>query len=1052
MFKKIFGYFATNRTLVNIILIMIVIAGVAGLFSIGQEVFPNTEMDRMMVTVTYPGASPIDVENNVVIPLERKLEAISGIKEYSSVIVENGASLEISLEDGLANTRTVKDQIIRDLNNVTGLPSEADVTVSDMNPKLMAVYTIGLHVKDGASATTAELYDYAKKLKEKLLNLSTVSEVRTDGMEDPEVHIYVYPDKMNSYYVSLNDVVSSIQNRNVRSTGGSLQSVQKEQTIVTIGQFNNLKEVSNVIVRSSFDNKRVLIKDIGRVEDGFEDKTIGIRINRKPGITISIVKKENSDIVKTIESVKRFLQKEKANMPSNLDISVISDTSLSIRSLVGVVQSNAISGVILVFLALILLLDRKSAVWVSVGIVLVILMTVAYMAGTGISFNQISLAALVTVLGMIVDNGIVVSENIYSYRQRGLSPLDATITGLKEVFGAILVSTLTTIAAFVPVMMIKGMMGKFIHQFPMVVIVALTASFLQAIFILPNQLMYGKEKKIVKEEKVKRHWFEDVVDGFKNILRFLIRHRYAVLSGFVVLLVFTIFISVKDMKRFVLFSDNSSDTLSIELEASEGSYLSRTTELTKFIEDAVYRSVQSNELLAVRTTVGKKSGGRDIGAEQHENWAQVAVYLVPVNDRKRDADAIIRSINSNIGNQYSNIFPSIVVEKEVKGPNSGKAVEIRLSGSDTNNLVLAANEIKAFLATVKGVSGIEDDNKAGKEELLIQFDYDKMARLSMNVATVASAVRTAYRGTVASTVQRRDEELGFRVEVDPKYKRDRYFLENLLIPNTEGRLIPLKDFTSIRTQSGAAAIRRYDGYRTITVEADVDPKIQTSRGAMFEVMKKFGDIDKKYPGVSFGTGGEFQETQDSLKSLAIALLIAVLAIYLVLVLLFNHAIQPVLILSVLPFGLIGALLAFKLHGVPLSFMGVIGIIGLCGVVVNNGIVMVDLINKLLSKKGSQTKSSVLENIIEGTGTRLRPIVLTSVTTIFGLLPTVYGIGGRAESIVPIVMALAYGLLFGTLLTLVLLPCLFMITVDLGWVKLNHASAEPSALPSSEEQN
>jgi multidrug efflux pump subunit AcrB len=1045
--KRIFEYFASNRMVVTIMVIMIVLIGLFSLFSIKQEITPTVDSDWMIVTVSYPGASPSDIENNVVLLMERELKAITGIKEYSSVIVENMATINVTLEENLSDARQVKDEIIRTMNNVSGLPYETDVNVIDMNPKLMSVYTIGVRAKEGKNATQKELYSFAKNLKDLLSKkVNDIAEINMNGYEDPEVHIFVNPYKMNQCYISLNDVANSLENRNVRSTGGTLKTASKDETIITIGEFKSPEEAKSVIIRSSFDNNRVYIKDIARIEDGFKEKDVVVRVNKTPSVIMSIVKKENSDIVQTIENVKSFLKRNQTSVPDNLEILSIQDNSRSIRSLIHDIQRDLLLGIIFVLIALAVFLDRHSAIWVSAGIIIVVLMTLIYISFKNISFNMISLAAIITVLGMIVDDGVVVAENIHTYRQRGFSAFDATIKGLSTVFGAVVVSTFSTVAAFAPILQVSGMMGKFIHQFPVLIIVTFIASLFQSVFILPNQVYYSfiSSKKLKKPKKEAQDWFMKFADQFAVLLRRFMKFRYAILCLFIVLLIGTVVVSGDSLKRFVLMQDSSSDTIRIVLETTENTSLEKTSDLTKQMEDIVLKNVGTNELIAEQAMIGKHLSGRDRGSEIHPNWSQVTVYLVPVNDRKRNADMIIKALRAEIEKHKVNGFTSVIVEKVAMGPDTGKPVEVKLAGKDISVLSKAKDDIKEFLAGIKGVVNIDDNQKLDKNELIVGFKHDIMAQYNLSVTAVASTIRTAYAGRVATYIQRDDEELDFRVQLDPKYRTDVRILENLLIPNTSGRLIRLKDVATLTSQKVSDNIRHYNGDRTVTVQADIQPKTTTSQEVMQKVLIKYGNISKTYEGVSLLFGGEIEETQKSLRQLAIAFLLALLAIYLVLVLQFNHIIEPFLILSIIPFGIIGALIAFGLHGIPLSFMGIIGIIGLGGIVVKNGIVMIDLINKLMQEQQSLSKEAMLEDIINGARMRLRPIIITTITTTVALFPTAYLSGSGTEMVRPIVIALIYGLLFATLLTLVLLPCMMMIAVDLGLIKYGHKKIETSS--------
>lgn len=1029
MFKKIFEYLSTNPTLVNLIVILIITIGIISTVNLKQEVFPPTDIDTMIVNVAYPGASPQDVEINVVIPMEEKIKKIVGIKEYVSLSLENNARIYIYLDEDLSNKQKVKDEITRNLNSVPDLPQDIeDIKITEVNPKMMSVYTFAIMPKKNSGVSKSALFKFADKVEKKLLKLNGVGEVRIEGYEEPEVKIYVNPNKMKNYYISLNDVLESIQSRNIRSTGGSIQSVQKEQTIVTIGQFDDPLDVKDVIIRSSYEQNRVHIRDIAKVEMGFKEDNIELRVNKNNAVSISIVKKENADIMKTIKNVKSFLNKiSKESLSEKFEIVPIDDRSLSIRSLLKVVLSNAIIGFILVFIMLFLFLDVRSAFWTAFGIPITILITLSYMFANDISINLMSLGAIITVLGILVDDAIIISENIFTHRKEGLPPLQAGVQGLLEVLGPVTISVITTIFAFLPLLAVKGKMGKFIMIFPILITVALLASLFESIFLLPNHLVHGKIK-----QKAKKDWFAPIIEKYSLLLKKILKFRYLVLIFFMILLVLTFFLSKSSFGRFKLIIDNSSDTVLINLEAPESSSLSQTSKLTSKIEDIVLNVVKKEERVAINTVIGHHRVKKLSDKGNHTNWSQVAIYLKPYTDRERTAGEIIRALKKAIKEKKVKGFKKILFTKKVLGPDPGQGVDIKVTGNDDRTNIEVVEMIESFLKTIPGVTDLDNDNKPGKEELKIVFNYQKLAQFNMNVATVAQTIRTAFEGTIATSIQMTDKKLDFRVEIDSNFKENKNFLKNLLIPNKQGNLIRLEEIAGIKIQEGSSTITRFNGERTITINANIDKKTTTSKNVMGTVKRHFKDISKTYPDISLIFGGEAQETEKSLRDLFIAMLLAILGIYTVLVFLFKNSTQPLLVLMVVPFGMIGALLAFYFHKMPLSFMGLVGMIGLTGVVVNDSVVMVDFINKVIRKNNNKLK--LIDNIASGAKKRLRPVLLTTLTTVFGLLPTVYGIGGKAESIVPTVMAIAYGLIFATLLTLFFIPSLFMIGTDVRSIK------------------
>jgi multidrug efflux pump subunit AcrB len=1024
--EKVIRYFAENKLVVNLLVIIIIVVGIYSVYNLKQDVFPPTDIDTMIVTVIYPGASPADVELNAVVPIENEIRNIQGIKDFVSLSVENGATIYVYLDQDTPDKQKVKDEVYRNLSNVSDLaPEVEDIVIHDANPKLMSVYTFGVSGKAEADIGERELNQFVDSLEERLLRVKGVAEIRKSGYRDREIRILISPKKMERYYISLNDIVKSIQTRNIRATGGTIQSIQKEQTIVTIGQFENPLDVRDVIIRSNFERRSIKVRDIGNVKDGFKKKDIEVRVNKEDGITMSVVKKEDADVVKTVKNVKRFLEENVETFPGGIKVTTIDDRSLSIISLLKVVQTNAFIGFGLVFFILLLFLDFRTSFWTAFGIPLTIFMILTYLYVADLSINLITLGAIITVLGMLVDHGIVISESIYNYKLEGLSSLEATIKGIKDVIAPVTITILTTIVAFLPMLYIGGTMGKFIYLYPIIIGVALIASFFEAMFILPNHLSHGRQKRKKRKDR-----FAAIADLYQKFLNGVLRIRYVIIFLFFALAAGTFYYTQDTIKNFVLLWENTSDAFFINLEAEEGTSLSRTSEFTKKIEDIVMKKVKDDERVSIRTAIGHHTVKRTSSKGNHENWAQVAVYLIPKTERIRTVEEVMQSLKKDINVKKIKEFKKITFSKQVVGPSPGSAVDIKIVGKDEEAKKKVQGEIEDYLASLPGVMDIDNDQKFGKEELKINFDYEKLAQFELNVESVAQAVRTAYEGSIATSIQTTDQKLDFRVEIEDTYKRDIKFLKNLLIPNAQGRLIKLGQFATISTQKGKTIINHYNGESVITITASVNKEMTTSTKVTQLVKQRFQNVPKEYPGTFLQFKGEAEETAESLQRLIIAFIIAILLIYFLLILLFKSLGQPIIILLTIPFGIIGVLLAFKAHGMPLSFMGIIGIIGLTGVVVNDSVVMVSFINRVIKSDTGQSTKYYIQKITEGAKKRLRPIILTTLTTVAGLIPTVYGIGGDAKTLVPVVMAMAYGLLFATLLTLIFVPAIYMVSMDI----------------------
>ena len=1056
--NKIIEIFAKNRLLVNVIIIITLCVGVWASINIKKEAFPSTDFDVMLVQVIYPGASPEDVEQNAIIPIEDELQTIAGIDEFYSLIIENAGIITIRIDMELKDSRPVKDEIFRKLQNVPNISKDVEeIKITEANANKMPIYNLGIHFKEGMEGDEKELYDISKTLEKELKYVDGVANIEVYGRTDPEIQIIANPQKLREYYISLSEVIEALALRNIRSTSGSMKPSEtesfdyKNKLLVTTGQFENPLSITNLVVRSIFNGTPVRISDIAEVKEVFADKNVYMRVNKTDGYSINIIKKEDADIIRTIDNVNKFLDANKNIIPENIEVSVMGNNSRTINDLLNAVTSNIAGGFIIIFAILLIFLDFKSAIFTSLGMVIVTAVSMIYMEYSGVTFNTISLAGIITVLGMIVDNSIVVSENIFNYHQRGFKGLEATKNAVGEVFMPMLVSTLTTVAAFVPMIFVTGTMGRLINQYPKVVIVALVTSIFQAVLLLPNNLLTASELKGInnienKNKKIfknplnfdKDKLFNVLKIPFKNLLIFMMKIRYLVIIFFIALLIFSVIISKSIFSKFTLIYDTSADVIVINIDTGIGSSIHKTKEYLSKIENIIYETVDNKDLIAVYSLAGKQldKNQADI-SEELNNLAGTMIYLVPANNRKKTAFDIVDELNLAIDKSGIKKDLELITVNTKLVINPGKAVDIKIIGNDSLAAQEVKNKMKEKLLSLGGIINYDDDDKIGTEELRVIFDYDKMAKLGLNVAYAARELRAAYSGIVATSIQQFDNRLDFRVRLDSKYTYDTNTLYNLLIPSAYGRLIYLKDVATIEITNNKSSIMHYDGKKSITMTADIVQGENTALKVMYDMRDYFDSISKDYPSISVDFSGEVKETSGSLAGLVWGYLFAIIAIYVVLLLQFNKFVQPLMILGIIPFGVIGVILAFAIHRMPMSFVGGIGIVGLAGVVVNNGIIMVDLINRILESGNIKNKDDVFDAIVEGASERFRAIFLTTITTIFGLLPTVYGIGGRADLIVPIVMAMAYGLLFASLLTLILLPCLFMISADLKLVRIKY---------------
>ena len=635
------------------------------------------------------------------------------------------------------------------------------------------------------------------------------------------------------------------------------------------------------------------------------------------------------------------------------------------------------------------------------------------------TINIISLLALIIVIGIIVDDGIIVAENIAKYREEGLSTIDSSVKGISTVFKPVITTILTTIIAFSPMFFMSGIMGKFIYQIPMVITLALLISLVEVVIALPSHLASRKKSK--KLEPKKRH---RLIENFRNqyeiVLKGSLKRKYLLVLSFVFLFFGTLLFA-KNFMDFVLFPESSAVNFYIRTEAPAGTPLNETSTLMLPIEKELMK-LPSSELLAYTSRIGLT--GDSYFLTEQENLGLINVDLVPFTGRKRSAREIMQDIKAKTENTPG--FSKITYQVEAGGPPVGKAINIRIVSDDNSYRTSVADKVFDYTKSIEGVVSVERNDLKQKSQIQLKFDYSAISRLGLDITAIQQTIRTAFSGFIASTMRLGNEDVNFNIELSDFDKSDIKTLENLLIPNNFGRLIRLSDIANIKRTDGSPFFTHYNGKRSIIITGDIDKNIVTSTEVTDMVKDAFNPKD--YPGIEFSFGGESEETNKSVQDLLRSFLLAIIGIFFLLILLFNSLAQPFLVLFTIPFGLIGVIIAFALHGQDLGFISMVGTVGLTGVVVNDSLVLVNhLNNQLMARKEDE---SVIDVIVKGSGDRFRPILITSCTTVAGLLPLAYGLGGSDPFIAPMALAIGYGLLFSTPLTLFLLPAFYMILIDI----------------------
>lgn len=1013
---KLLRYFAERRLVANLMTLVIFLLGLSSLSTIKRDSFPDVNFGEVLISTTYPGASPEDVELKVTNEIEDELREVVGLKDYQSWSMENVSMIHIRIDPDEDEDTVVRD--IRDaVNRVTELPQEVQESplVSELGTSAFPM----LEVAITGEVPYRELKEVAKQIEKKLESIPGVAKVERFGYKAREIRVEVSPERMHKFQHSLRDIVAAIQRRNVQSTGGSFESYTSEKNIVTLAEFRSPVEVGDVIVSSTFGGPLIKIKDLAVVRDGYEEEKILSRVNGISAISFIAYKQTSADIIRTVEKIKMMLDVESQKLPESVDVSVSNDQSVYVEKRFEIVVINGLMGLALVLLVLSISLNIHIAFWVALGIPVSLFGAIFLLPMFDSFLDSVTLTAMVLVIGIVVDDAIIIAEQVYQKYEEGFSPIDAAVQGVNEVIKPVLTTMLTTVCAFTPLFFMPGMLSGFVFVLPLVVVLALCVSLAESSLALPAHLTSGlKTRRQTNSVPFKQKVYAGAQAVFKSLILKILKGRYVLILTFVALLSGVLYYAVTQME-FVLFPSSSADRFVIHIETPEGSSLNYTSEKASLVEGIV-SELEANELVSFITRVGTFG---ELGSSERENNAAVFVALTPFATRERSADEIVESLRKRTDRLEG--VGRIRYTIDAGGPPVGRPITVKAVGGDDATRKRLAKDILAFLESLPGTKDLDRDDKPGKQQVEIKLDYANLARLGMTVADVAQNVRIAYDGEVATSVRYGDEDVDFRVIYNDEVRKEPKYLEQLWLPNRNNRLSPLAQVASFEPSQGPANFYHFKGDRAITITGDIDTEVTTPL-QVAEAVKDHFALYQDYPGMQLEVGGEAEETQQSLNELFTIMGIAAIGIYGLLILLFNSVWQPLLVMIALPFGIIGVIVGFAFHGEVFGFLALTGMIGLAGVVVNDSLVLINHINEL---RKAEPNEDVRTLIALGASNRLRPIVLTTASTVAGLLPLAYGLGGADPYMGPMALALGWGLLFATPLTLILLPCLYLVGHD-----------------------
>ncbi len=1025
-----------NPVFVNLLLLLAFALGLVFWAATPKEIFPAVALDKVLITTIYKNVVPERIEQVITVPIENAVKAVDGIKKIQSSSKQGLSIILLDVEPGM-NLKLVAQDVKSAIDQMpTKLPVEAEEpVVIDLETKfnVITVSVVG-------SVPELVLRKVAEDLADQIETLKGVSLVLKTGYRDREIWIEVNPHKIYALGLAIDDIVSVVKRRNINVPAGIIRGRREEFFVRTDSEVENIQQLLSTPVKMASSGTAVPLSSVATARFTFEDETSFGRINGERAINLTVQKKIKGDTIRIADAVRKLVTAYHKRLPPGIRLEISRDTSVWIKSRLKTMYTNGFWGFLFVCITLFLFLSWRTAIWTALGIPTSFMGAIILMYMAGMTINMLTLFSLILVLGIVVDDAIIVSENVHRHLLMGKSPREAAIDGANEVTMPVIAAVMTTIAAFLPMLMMTGIMGKFMAVIPQVVTFALLASLIEALIILPSHLAdFGKPippEKLTKSEGRIYLWLRR---RYRHGLRIVLRFRYPAVAVAIAAAGFMGYVAVTKIP-FILFDAKDISAFMINIETPVGTKLAKTGEVVAQIERIV-KKLPHTDVNTITTFVGRQIDHKTGASEDGSHLAQVTVETTHFDTKgRRNGFEIMADVRRRLTGLTG--ISRLEVSDIAGGPPVGSPVEVRVRGEKFKTLRLIAEQIKAYLRSLPGVVDIKDDFNPGKREIIVRPYLQKALRLGLTADQIALATRTSFGGTKASDIRRGRDEIDIVVKLAQRFRDNPSFVHQIKIKNQKGKLVPFRAVADRVFVRGLSTVKRYERKRAITITANVNKAVTTSNKVNRLLMAKFTDLETRHPGYDLAFGGEHEEQQESLQSLFAAFLVALLLIFIILGALFRSYSQPFVVLFSLPFGFIGVVIGHLVMDITFGLLSLLGLVALCGVVVNDALVLVDFVNSSRRRGGGRWMS-----IIRSGTLRLRPIILTSVTTILGLSTLMFKTSGQAGFLAPMAISLCWGLAFATLLTLYLVPCVLAINDDFRlmflWLKRVVTRAKPN---------
>ena len=1025
------AFFTKHPTIANLLMIAFLAIGAVAAPTLQRETLPRVEANKLEISVLFPGAAPEDVEDGICQRIEDAVDSVDGVVEVICESREGQGKATVEMAEGGNLDRFFAD-VKTEIDAIDDFPDEAEQPTIKQLGRTDFVAAVAV---TGPKELT-DLRVYAEQLKDRMKAFGGIPKVEVLGFSDRQLRIELRDALLRQYGLSLSGIADAIRKQSVDLPAGSVETQDGEILLRFDDERENIDSLKDLIVITDPSGGQVRLGEIATIDDRFEKDEVQIRFNGEPAALLQVTKTANEDTLKVIDRVNAFLEEELPQAPPGVTLTVVNDTASIVRDRLNLLVNNGAQGLALVFLVTWLFFGWRYAFWISMGLPVAFMGGIAVMAILGYTINMLTMVGLLIVVGLLMDDAIVISENIASHSEDSLAPADAAARGAIEVMPGVVSSFLTTFCIFGSLAFLKGDIGQMLRVIPVVMIAVLAASLVEAFLILPHHLAHALKKGnprggwIQGKVSIGLEWVRvNIVGVFCSMC---VKARYLTAGVTFAALLLAVSAMATGVLKFSAFPELDGDTLEARILLPQGTPLERTKSVVARVDDAILRINErlSPEQPGRAPLLVNRTVKYNENVDAHEAGAHVATVSIDVlssESRTVDNEALLAEWRSETGT-----IPDVIALKFTEpslGP-AGRAIEIRLSGRDLKSLKTASEDLQAWLSRYQGVVGLIDDLRLGKPEIKIRMREEGVA-LGLRADDVANQIRSAFFGTTVNELQVDTGGLEIDARLAGEDRESRATLDNFVITTADGAQVPLTAVATLRDARGYARINRIDGLRTVTIEGDVDTRLANANEIITDTSTRFlPGFKERHPGVKVTIAGQNKEAGQTGASMITGFLIGLIGVYLVLSFQFRSYVEPIVVMILIPFAFIGAVVGHIVMGLDFTMPSLLGFAALAGVVVNDSILLVQQI-----KEHHAPGNTVADVAPRAAQARFRAILLTSLTTIAGLLPLLAETSLQAQVLIPLVTSLAFGLMASTVLVLFAIPAFYAILDDFGFTTL-----------------